>query len=83
MQRCLRGLNAYLPHAPALHVCSYQLLYPQPGVDRKFVWGGACMAFQREPRGAANAGSKSKGHGDKVRTSIQYMHLRAKKCGAR
>ncbi len=29
---------------------SYQLLFPQPGVDRKFVWGGACMSFQREPR---------------------------------
>ncbi|KXZ50241.1 hypothetical protein GPECTOR_17g879 [Gonium pectorale] len=34
-------------------IFGYQLLFPQPGIDRRFVWGGACMAFQREPRGAS------------------------------
>ncbi|KAG2497783.1 hypothetical protein HYH03_004055 [Edaphochlamys debaryana] len=42
-------------------VYGYQLLYPQPGIDRKFVWGGACMAFQREPRGVSQQ-SESKGN---------------------
>lgn len=31
------------------------MLWPQPGAERKFVWGGACMSFQREPRTAAGA----------------------------
>ncbi|GFR49871.1 hypothetical protein Agub_g11973, partial [Astrephomene gubernaculifera] len=42
----------WLWHKLEAPVFGYQLLFPQPGVDRRFVWGGACMAFQREPRGA-------------------------------
>lgn len=36
-------------------VYAYAMLWPQPGAERKFVWGGACMSFQREPRTAAGA----------------------------
>ncbi|KAG2436250.1 hypothetical protein HXX76_006561 [Chlamydomonas incerta] len=45
----------WLWHKLDAPVYGYQLMFPQPGVDRKFVWGGACMGFQREPRGTSTA----------------------------
>lgn len=50
------GLGTYPPPPlPYARTHRYQLMFPQPGVDRKFVWGGACMGFQREPRGTSTA----------------------------
>ncbi|GIL81732.1 hypothetical protein Vretifemale_10742 [Volvox reticuliferus] len=45
----------WLWHKLEAPIYGYQLLFPQPGIDRRFVWGGACMCFQREPRGASTA----------------------------
>ncbi|GLC41313.1 WD repeat-containing protein 34 [Pleodorina starrii] len=53
----------WLWHKLDAPIFGHQLLFPQPNVDRKFVWGGSCMAFQREPRGASVAAASGKDAG--------------------
>mmetsp|Transcript_27063 Transcript_27063/g.59154 ORF Transcript_27063/g.59154 Transcript_27063/m.59154 type:complete len:588 (-) Transcript_27063:554-2317(-) len=39
-------------------IYGYQLLWPSPAMDRKILWGGTCLSFQKDPQAAGRGAAQ-------------------------